>query len=88
MNEPTIESPCVLICAIEPKSGHCYGCGRTRTEIARWTGYSEDERTELMNELPERVAKLERRPRRVTKRARLKGETERRVVSDLSSAKP
>ena len=87
MSEPTIESPCVLICAIEPRSGYCYGCGRTRTEIARWTGYSDEERSELMAELPGRVAKLERRPRRVTRRARMKGETVRRDVPDLSLTK-
>ena len=81
-----IPSPCVLICAIEPKSGQCYGCGRTRSEIARWTGLSDAERIELMAQLPARVDKLERRPRRVTKRARLKGDAARRDVLDLSSA--
>jgi len=80
-----ILSPCVLICAIEPKSGHCYGCGRTRSEIARWTSISDAERVVLMAELPARVDKLERRPRRVTKRARLKGDTARRDVLNLSS---
>ncbi|MDD9909123.1 MAG: DUF1289 domain-containing protein [Ahrensia sp.] len=80
-----ISSPCVLICAIEPTSGHCYGCGRTRDEIAGWTRLSEDQRVELMRDLPARVAKLERRPRRVTKRARLKGQQPRRDVLDLGS---
>ena len=71
MSEPTISSPCVLVCAIEPESGHCYGCGRSRQEIAGWMQLDEDERRRLMREeLPGRVAVLERRPRRVTKRQR------------------
>ncbi len=79
-----MQSPCVLICAIEPVSGHCYGCGRTRNEIADWTSLTDTQRTTLMEELPSRVEKLERRPRRVTKRARMRGETRRRDVLDLS----
>lgn len=70
----SIASPCILVCAIEPTSGYCYGCGRTRAEIGNWMNYSAEQRTALMEELPARVATLERRPRRVTKRARLKGQ--------------
>ena len=74
---PTISSPCILVCAIEPETGYCFGCGRTRAEIGGWTRLSEVERAALMaDELPQRVARLERRPRRVTKRRRLAG-TER-----------
>ena len=65
----TIESPCILVCAIDLDSGHCYGCGRTRDEIADWTRYTSETRRQMMaHELPERVSKLERRPRRVTRR--------------------
>ena len=80
-----IKSPCILVCAIEPESGHCYGCGRSRDEIASWINYSHDERDVIMDELPARVAKLERRPRRVTRRARMRGDTTRRDTLDISS---
>ena len=82
-----IKSPCILVCAIEPNSGHCYGCGRSRDEIAAWTQFSPEVREYLMEEeLPSRVSKLERRPRRVTRRARMRGvNTKRRDVLDISS---
>jgi predicted Fe-S protein YdhL (DUF1289 family) len=67
-----MESPCILLCSIDMKSGHCYGCGRTRDEIAAWTMYTDERRKEIMQELPARVAKLETRPRRVTKRRAMK----------------
>ncbi|MEL6504408.1 MAG: DUF1289 domain-containing protein [Pseudomonadota bacterium] len=81
----TIASPCVLICSIEPNSGHCYGCGRTGEEIAAWTTFSPEVRATLMEDiLPERVSKLEKRPRRVTRRNRTGA---RRDVLDLGSSK-
>ncbi|WP_018688211.1 DUF1289 domain-containing protein [Ahrensia kielensis] len=67
-----MESPCILLCSIDMNTGHCYGCGRTRDEIAAWTVYSDERRKELMQELPARVAKIETRPRRVTKRRAMK----------------
>jgi predicted Fe-S protein YdhL (DUF1289 family) len=63
-----IESPCTLVCTIELKSGYCYGCGRTGDEIAQWSKITPAERGALMELLPERVAGLERKPRRTTKR--------------------
>jgi len=63
-----IESPCILVCVIEPKSGYCYGCGRTGSEIADWSTMNNDTRTTLVARLGERVATLERRPRRMTRR--------------------
>ncbi len=66
-----IETPCILVCVLEQKSGHCYGCGRTRDEIADWTKYSNQQRTMLMQELSTRVDKLERRPKRITKRRQM-----------------
>jgi len=84
MNAP-IKSPCILVCSIEPKSGHCFGCGRTSDEIMGWISYSPMERDTIMADLPERVAKLDRPPRRVTKRAQMRGEARRRDTLDLSS---
>ena len=57
-----ISSPCIGICKMQSASSGedlCAGCYRTRDEIARWrSSMSEDERLELMFELPERAKLL------------------------------
>ena len=58
-----IESPCILVCSIEPASGYCRGCGRTTNEIGGWSVYSPEQRSALMAALPERMAKLPPPPR-------------------------
>jgi predicted Fe-S protein YdhL (DUF1289 family) len=55
---PAIESPCTRVCAIDPASGLCRGCGRDLTEITHWIGLSAAERTRIMAELPQRLASL------------------------------
>lgn len=67
----TIESPCILVCSIDLKTGYCFGCGRTSAEISAWISYSPDERRGVMAELPARLETVERKPRRETKRRRL-----------------
>jgi predicted Fe-S protein YdhL (DUF1289 family) len=49
------ESPCNKICAIDPVSGQCVGCGRTLSEIESWLRYSDHERRRVMAELPQRL---------------------------------
>ena len=66
-----IESPCILVCSIDIKTGYCFGCGRTRDEIAGWMGYTPEDRRELMAELPARLETVERKPRRETRRQRM-----------------
>lgn len=66
-----IESPCILVCSIDDRTGYCFGCGRTRDEIADWISMSGEQRREIMAELPARLATVERRPRRETKRTRM-----------------
>ena len=69
---PVIESPCVLICQIEPTTGHCWGCGRTTREIGAWSVYDDATRKSVMAELPARMEALpERREKRVTRRRRV-----------------
>lgn len=63
-------SPCILVCSIDMETGWCFGCGRTGAEIAAWGTASEAERAALATELPERMARIERKPRRVTRRRR------------------
>ena len=66
-----IESPCILVCSIDMTTGYCHGCGRTRDEIGAWTLYSADKRRQIMAVLPDRVATIEKRPRRETRRQRM-----------------
>lgn len=64
-------TPCILVCSIDLNTGYCFGCGRTREEIGGWMTYSDDERRDIMQVLPERLATVERKPRRETRRNRL-----------------
>ena len=79
MGPTAIESPCILICSIDDKTGYCFGCGRTRDEIGAWIGMTSDQRHAIMAELPSRLAAVERRPRRETRRARMARERSENV---------
>ena len=72
----TIQSPCVLICSIDMKTGYCFGCGRTRDEIAGWMGYSDLERGQIMASLDTRLETVKKKPRRETRRQRMRRERE------------
>lgn len=70
-----IETPCIKICVVEPKSGFCIGCGRTRMEIADWIGMAAAARRDIMDQLPERISTLTlRKSRRGGRRGRLAAE--------------
>jgi predicted Fe-S protein YdhL (DUF1289 family) len=49
-----IETPCIKICSIDPETGLCSGCARTRGEIASWSSLSNEERRAIMALLPNR----------------------------------
>lgn len=66
-----IESPCILVCAIDMKTGYCFGCGRTREEIGAWSVMSPENRRVIMDDLSARLETVERRPRRETRRSRM-----------------
>jgi predicted Fe-S protein YdhL (DUF1289 family) len=66
-----IESPCILVCSIDLKTGYCFGCGRTRDEIGAWLTMTPEDRRAVMAILPARLEGVERRPRRETRRARM-----------------
>ncbi|MAY63924.1 MAG: DUF1289 domain-containing protein [Rhizobiales bacterium] len=70
----SIESPCILICSIDEKTGYCFGCGRTSAEIAGWLSFTPEERRAVMAELAGRLEQVERKPRRQTRRSRLAAE--------------
>ncbi len=61
---PEIETPCVKLCVVDPETGFCIGCGRTRTEIGSWLGISPGERKSIMQNLGERLETLTLRKRR------------------------
>jgi predicted Fe-S protein YdhL (DUF1289 family) len=48
-------SPCIKVCILDPETGLCEGCGRTREEIARWFRMPEAERLRIMATLSERM---------------------------------
>lgn len=67
MNMPytaEVETPCVKVCVLDPETGFCIGCGRTRGEIARWLSITPAERRGIMDALSERVETLTLRKRR------------------------
>ena len=66
-----IESPCILVCSIDIKTGYCFGCGRTSAEIGAWLTMTPEMRRAVMTELPARLETVERKPRRETRRARM-----------------
>lgn len=55
-----IESPCILVCTLDPESDYCLGCGRSAEEIGNWTRYTDEERRRVMNALPGRMERLEK----------------------------
>ena len=66
---PVIETPCVQICALDPASNLCMGCGRNIDEITHWYAMSVDERSRIMAELPPRLALLRQSKANPTKPA-------------------
>ena len=52
-----ISSPCIRVCLLDPETGLCEGCGRTREEIGRWFRMTEEERLAIMASLEERMRK-------------------------------
>ena len=50
----TLPSPCISICQIDPETGNCLGCYRSRQEIARWPAMSTIEQAELLETLKQR----------------------------------
>ena len=52
----SIETPCIAVCMIDPRTSLCFGCGRTLPEIARWHRMESPERLAVMAQLAERMA--------------------------------
>jgi predicted Fe-S protein YdhL (DUF1289 family) len=50
----SIVSPCIKVCSIDPATGYCVGCGRSRPEIAGWSRMSDAERDGVLAALDDR----------------------------------
>jgi predicted Fe-S protein YdhL (DUF1289 family) len=61
---PTVSTPCINVCVIDPLSALCVGCGRTTAEIASWTTMSEAERIAVMAGLGQRLTEARSRAAR------------------------
>jgi uncharacterized protein len=62
--ESDVETPCIKVCVVDPGSGFCIGCGRSREEIASWLDLNVEQRRRIMGTLPERISSLSNRRRR------------------------
>ncbi len=65
-----IQSPCINICVVHPEARICTGCYRSIDEITSWSKMSNDERADVMADLPGRASNLTKR--RGGRAARLK----------------
>jgi predicted Fe-S protein YdhL (DUF1289 family) len=65
---PTVSTPCINVCVLDPLSALCIGCGRTGEEITAWATMSETERLTVMAGLEQRLAIARSR---ATRRGRL-----------------
>lgn len=53
-----IKTPCIKVCVVDGETGLCMGCYRLLSEVVRWARLSDDEREEIMAELPSRRSRI------------------------------
>ncbi len=56
-----IQSPCVNICVIHTETRLCTGCLRTIDEIRDWSAMDDQQRSAIMETLPDRAPQLKTR---------------------------
>lgn len=67
---PTVISPCIGVCIMDPQNGQCAGCFRTVEEIACWRDADNDRRLAILEQLKQRrraagiTSAADSRPRR------------------------
>jgi predicted Fe-S protein YdhL (DUF1289 family) len=49
-----METPCINVCRVDPRTGLCAGCKRTDKEIKDWTKFTDEQRSAVMTELKTR----------------------------------
>ncbi|MFC7290331.1 DUF1289 domain-containing protein [Hirschia litorea] len=52
-----LQSPCKNSCELDAALQNCLGCGRSLSEIEKWSHYSPEQRASIMKELPDRLKK-------------------------------
>ena len=56
VEDDVVASPCIGVCAIEPRTGWCDGCLRTIDEIAAWGALDAQAKRAIRERLPARRA--------------------------------
>lgn len=56
-----IDSPCIKVCVVHPVERLCTGCLRSIDEIGAWSSMSPDARRAVMEDLPTRAGRLQKR---------------------------
>lgn len=60
MTSQPVPSPCIRVCSIDPATGWCVGCGRSRAEIAGWNRMDDEAREGVLEAIGSRL--LDSRP--------------------------
>jgi predicted Fe-S protein YdhL (DUF1289 family) len=60
---PPIATPCIKVCVVDGPSRLCVGCYRTLPEIVRWQRYTDEERAQVMADLPGRWKRIDAKNR-------------------------
>ncbi|MAK60471.1 MAG: DUF1289 domain-containing protein [Ponticaulis sp.] len=58
MTVNAIKTPCIKVCVVDGQTGWCLGCGRALREIAEWTKYTDQQRSDLIKESESRLKEL------------------------------
>jgi predicted Fe-S protein YdhL (DUF1289 family) len=53
-----IATPCIKVCVVDGESGLCMGCYRQLSEVAGWQRLTDEERAQIMAELPTRRGRI------------------------------
>jgi len=54
-----VATPCIKVCVVDGASSLCLGCYRTLSEIAGWSRLSDEQRADIMSELPARRDRID-----------------------------
>ncbi|WP_332638634.1 DUF1289 domain-containing protein [Brevundimonas sp.] len=55
----SIATPCIKVCIVDGASSLCLGCFRTLSEIAGWSGLTDDQRAAVIADLPARRSRAD-----------------------------
>lgn len=61
MSKEAVPSPCIRVCALDPGTDICTGCGRTLDEIAEWASAPHARQRRIVADAAKRLAVREAR---------------------------